>query len=490
MMKAHEANKCMIRHAPTTRSNHSHGSHSRSSTSLSSNGSLDCREDDGDEFHDDDDGIAELDRDGDRLPLISEEHPPSHPPALRVTGGGGSGTTAWQRRVLAVIAIVVALGLWIDDWNPQRTDSLTSETSKGVNRTAANESVVDFEPTSTTPPLLSPSNPPEDDRVNASFLALHSLPHLHCPRVPPRPMSATDAQHYTEWYEKESSRLITTDVDEYLRVFRETDYDNWGHTYQQVKRGMYSWKAKHFAGLLRRKNTSGNVARKVAAPKTLYESACGIGLNLFMTLEILREWSSRSSSPYSSSVDHIVVYGNEYQADSTKLARTIASQDVFPGRLGGICQSDSTNLSHVPSDSFDLVYTGYITPLADPLGLAESLQLRSDDDLYGRYTEYCESDNATSAALRLKAQHLQEVWYASWVGEMIRIAKPGAKILIEQVSYPLCEAYYDWGGVSQHSWVRALGTYQWPIDPKSLEYQDDIIFRHRYHLAMRKLPRS
>jgi hypothetical protein len=134
---------------------------------------------------------------------------------------------------------------------------------------------------------------------------------------------------------------------------------------------------------------------------------------------------------------------------------------------------------------FDLVYTGYISPLSDPLRLADELGIRSDADLYGHYTEYCESSDKSKAE---RAQHLQEEWYAQWVGEMIRIAKPGAKVIVEQVSYPLCRAYYDWGGVSQNFWNRSMAKYQWDVD--SLEYQDDIIFRHRYHVMMRKRTHS
>ena len=288
-----------------------------------------------------------------------------------------------------------------------------------------------------------------------------------------------DGAHHREWYEKESSRLVSDirNVSEYMKVFRESEFDNWGHSYSEVKRGMYRWKSKHFTDLVKKGDSEGDKD----VPKTVYESACGIGLNLFMTLEILQE-STRAS------VSHIVVYGNEYQRDSTLLARAITSSSHFPGSAGTLCQSDSSNLSYVPSDSFDLVYTGYISPLADPLKLADQFDIDEDEDLYGRYTEYCEAkDDEDLHARAQRAQHYQEEWYASWASEMIRIAKPGAKIIVEQVSYPLCEALYDWGGVSQHFWKRAAGKYGWQVDADAFEYQDDTIFRHRYHLMMRKV---
>jgi hypothetical protein len=309
--------------------------------------------------------------------------------------------------------------------------------------------------------------------------------HFICPKAPPAPfVSKMDKLHHSEWYEKGSSQVANGDgrgvrnVSEYLKVFREAEFDNWGHSYDQVKRGMKRWKSEQFIDLLLEHADEDSADGVV---KTVYESACGIGLNLLMTLEILKESTKRS-------VSHVVVYGNEYQRESTLVAQAIASSRQFPGRPGTICQSDSTNLSYVPSDSFDLVYTGYISPLADPLRLADKYAIDSDEELYGFYTEYCESKNESVHARAQRAQHYQEEWYARWASEMIRIAKPGAKVIVEQVSYPLCEALYDWGGVSQHFWTRAAAKYGWQVDADAFEYQDDTIFRHRYHLMMRKLP--
>ena len=73
------------------------------------------------------------------------------------------------------------------------------------------------------------------------------------------------------------------------------------------------------------------------------------------------------------------------------------------------------------------------------------------------------------------------------VAEMVRIAKPGAPVIVEQVSYPFCEAYFDWGGVSQEFWTDyAIEKYDWLIDPASIEFEDDRLFRKRYHVFMRK----
>ena len=88
------------------------------------------------------------------------------------------------------------------------------------------------------------------------------------------------------------------------------------------------------------------------------------------------------------------------------------------------------------------------------------------------------------------AQRIQEDFFAAWVGEMIRIAKPGAAIIIEHVSQPKCEDLPDWGGVSKTWWTTtAVDRYRWPIDVDSFHTEDDVIYAfHRYHVFMRKLP--
>ena len=43
--------------------------------------------------------------------------------------------------------------------------------------------------------------------------------------------------------------------------------------------------------------------------------------------------------------------------------------------MGSICQADSTNLEHVPSNLMDVTFTGYIDPLVDPLNI------HSDEDI-------------------------------------------------------------------------------------------------------------
>jgi hypothetical protein len=220
------------------------------------------------------------------------------------------------------------------------------------------------------------------------------------------------------WYESVSESI--TNVASYMETFRHVEFDNWGHTYDEVKHGMYSWKSRYF--------------KDIKSNDIIYESACGIGMNLYMTLEIIQHVLG---------VTNITIYGNDYVPQSVQIAQSIYSEvnsTMLPasfGRLGSICEADSTQLGFIPSNSFDLVYTGYISPLFDPLQLNQT----TTDENFVQYNAYCEQlqhhgTNTTVSKMAAKAQQRQNDWYGKWVGEMVRIAKPGAPIIVEQVSYP------------------------------------------------------
>lgn len=258
-------------------------------------------------------------------------------------------------------------------------------------------------------------------------------PLFHCPAQPTAP-SSYDA----------SSHAVLDSLDDYLSYFRRADFDHWGRTYDQVKAGMKDWKISQY--------------QRLKDGAMIYESACGIGLNLYMTLELL-------------GLHNVTVYGNDYEAASVETARKLLP--ALGLNLGQVCAADSTNLSHVPSDTFDLVYTGYITPHPDPLRTGLSTQ--SDLDRY--YMAACR-ENAT---LRDQAQAAQDAWYTQWVHELVRIAKPGASILMEQVSHPLCEALFDWGGVSPDLFATQIQG----VRPK-IVYANDTLFTRRYHVHLIK----
>ena len=239
-----------------------------------------------------------------------------------------------------------------------------------------------------------------------------------CPATTLDDSTGTSMEHKLR-YDSLSAKI--SNVKSFMETFRQVEFDNWGHTYDEVKHGMYSWKSQYFKDL--------------KSNDIIYESASGIGMNLYMTLEIMQQVSG---------ITNITIYGNDYVARSVQIAQDIygnsgKSNHMLPssfGRLGSICEADSTQLDFIPSNTFDLVYTGYISPLFDPLQLNQS----TTDENFVQYNAYCEqnqqNDKGDSATLAEQAQQVQNDWYGKWVGEMIRIAKPGAPVIVEQVSYP------------------------------------------------------
>lgn len=145
----------------------------------------------------------------------------------------------------------------------------------------------------------------------------------------------------TENFEYERvTNQIKSNLTGYMQSFRNSTFDAWGRSYERVKEGMYHWKSTRFAPHLNNGDS-------------IYESACGIGMNLYMTMELLNEVKR---------IESLVVYGNEYVSASAEVANAVWDQNPpFQARKGTICTGDSANIDFVPSDSFDLVYTGYIT---------------------------------------------------------------------------------------------------------------------------------
>lgn len=280
-----------------------------------------------------------------------------------------------------------------------------------------------------------------------------------------KPQNRDDATH-GKWYDQVSQQW-QVNFTSYLSIYRQVEFDNWGLTYEQVKKSMRDWKVRMYAPVVNQ--NPDRVYR-------IYESACGIGLNLALTTEILSETTH---------MKRVEVYGNDYVEASIQLAERLYDEgrivENYRGRMGRFCAADSTNLQHVPSDSFDIVFTGYITPLTDPLHVAHKYD--TPRDVERAYQAICE--NKTNPEAVQQMQDAQEDFFKQWVSEMIRIARPNAPVIVEQVSLPLCEAYYDWGGVSRDFWNRTVQN-EWPVNAESLVFEDDTIMKGRYHVSFRK----
>jgi hypothetical protein len=151
-----------------------------------------------------------------------------------------------------------------------------------------------------------------------------------------------DEKIYQENYVNPNAEL-TRNMSEFLATFRERTYYNWFTSYTDFKYHMHEWKSKHFA-------------ENLNPGDSIYESACGLGLNLLMTMEILVETKGAES------VENIRLYGNDFLSESASIAQTFLGQALPKGvRRESICTGDSGNLSFVTANAFDLVYTGYIS---------------------------------------------------------------------------------------------------------------------------------
>lgn len=298
-----------------------------------------------------------------------------------------------------------------------------------------------------------------------------SLPQLSCPSSEVVGSAKNDnyisGESVSEFYEGGQTTVMKPSLTlKDIEKLKAEKYDGWNHDFYEVKDTKIDWVKRMFSSL-----ESGD---------TIFESACGRGFNLLMTVEILKEELG---------IENISVYGIDYVESSVLLANEILSTALKPigSQLGSqICRGDATNLFFVPDESFDLVFTGYIDPIVDPLEIKSEL---------GRGLEYEDICNMTDpkdwpyAMLAKLDQKAQEDWYAAWVTELVRIAKKGSPIVIEEVSHEMCDSPGDWGGVSETWWAEAIEKYDWDIDIDSIYIEQNPKSKtsdNRYNLFMKK----
>jgi SAM-dependent methyltransferase len=386
------------------------------------------------------------------------------------------------------------------DWNPAKSDNeYTMKNDPPIISIAAasSSSSSDSQPTSDEKERVSPSrigstsfsrkgdtgiNGENDDTTSTAL-------RYSCPATvtPPENLISVDASRSSSGGVTNSMTphaKLLQNTSAYLSVFHGVEYNEMSfYSYDSVKESMFHWKNTQFGDYLQ----DGDV---------IYESGCGIGLNLVLTLEILSE---------ARGIQNLRVYGNDYFAESIRIARELMQPPTHQGqetpgilsstngKLGTLCRADSAKLHEfVPVNTFDLVFTGYITPLQDAL----QLNLSTPEDLDREYRVICQAEKdttdnnepttRTTPSRAADMQRRQEDWFGTLVSEMIRIAKPGAPVIVEQVSYPYCEAFLDGGGVALDFWKIAVERYQWDVNVDSIEFENDSIIKSRYHVAMRK----
>lgn len=303
----------------------------------------------------------------------------------------------------------------------------------------------------------------KETKDNVMVRKFKGSPQLQCPEeqsLPPAHVFYTNTSSVIQ--------AITNDFDSYKENFRSLEYRDWGISYSAVKEAVRPWKKEKFAANLKNGDS-------------IFESGCGVGLNLIMTLEILQEEDIRDIHLYGST------FGDDSAASYLLDSVLTEKEAVGSGKRGVICSANSVDLSFVPENSFDLVFTGRISSQPDPW------KEESDDrnNLLHR-DEICQDKKHDwkSAALWGIAQKEQNQWHAQWLANMVRIAKPGAPIIVEQVSTAYCSNGLDaWGeGVSHTFWQQTIEDFDLDVDIASVQFEVDILFpsARRYNVIMRK----
>ncbi|KAL7569841.1 hypothetical protein ACA910_008510 [Epithemia clementina (nom. ined.)] len=251
-------------------------------------------------------------------------------------------------------------------------------------------------------------------------------------------------------------------LDVWLKTFRHRDFDDWGHTYNQVKDYMSNWKSTRFAPFLRKNST-------------LYDVTSGVGLDSFMTLEILKEKNGISG---------LTIFGNDMNENNIALTDFVL-QKLLPsvqGEQGKFCHADSTRLhDFIEADTFDLVFASRMHPLVNPL------EFQGDRaEIERQYHSLCSVASSREQKQLLDRYQLrQDEWYLKWTKEMIRIAKPGAPVILEQVSLPLCQNRFDFGGVLPLFW-NSTPAITSLVEVSSIRLTPDKLVQPRYHVFMLK----
>lgn len=303
----------------------------------------------------------------------------------------------------------------------------------------------------------------KETKDNVTVRKFKGSPQLLCPEEPILPPSHI-------FYTNSSSviQAISNDFDSYRENFRKMEYRDWGISYDAVKEAVRPWKKERFVANLKNGDS-------------IFESGCGVGLNLIMTLEILQEEDIRDVHLYGST------FGDDSAASYLIDGVLTEKEAVGSGKRGVICSANSVDLSFVHENTFDLVFTGHISSHPDPWqnGLGDPEVLAHRDAI-------CKDKNNDwkSATLLEIAQKEQNEWHRKWLENMVLIAKPGAPIIVEQVPSAYCSNGLDaWGGGVSHAfWEQAIEEYSLDVDVASVEFESDILFPdyRRYNVFMRK----
>ena len=123
--------------------------------------------------------------------------------------------------------------------------------------------------------------------------------------------------------------------------------------------------------------------------------------------------------------------------------------------------------------------------LSNPLDLVEP-----PEELFSKYLGLCTSEDQDrrGTPLRDVAQAKQEALLARWLGDLVRVLRPGGIVVVENVAVPLCESSMPEIGVRRDWWTAFTQSHadQLSIDPATTVLGDDSLRNWKYHVVMRK----
>jgi hypothetical protein len=215
--------------------------------------------------------------------------------------------------------------------------------------------------------------------------------------------------------------------------------------YKELKNGLQDFLIRHFVPNL----NDGDA---------ILESECGDLMNLILTLDVLNEQGN---------ITNLAVYGNTASNNSIPSIGMLLTEmsNKTNNSASKICMS--TDLSFIPEDSFDLVFTGYFR-------VADSERVES----------LCQQNNS------IAIQEFQNDYFSQWVGEMVRVAKPGAPIIIENVSPAFCPPSptntFSSCGIDRPWWKSFVRIDDIPVHPESLVLEKSRLVDKEYHVIMNK----
>ena len=85
-------------------------------------------------------------------------------------------------------------------------------------------------------------------------------------------------------------------------------------------------------------------------------------------------------------------------------------------------------------------------------------------------------------------QQKQEALLARWLGDVVRVLRPGGMVIVENVAMPLCQSSKPDIGVRREWWTTFTHGHanQLSIDSTSTILGDDQLREWRYHVVMTK----